>query len=308
MDKRCTKCGNSFPATAEFFSRDKGAKDGLMWFCKECNRARGRKYHQEHREEGHQKYREWSEKNREHNQARHKVYRATHLDQVKAKEKEYRRQHGDLLSARSKRYREMHLDYFREKGRQHYWKDPERSKRNSSQWRKDHPERARELDRRYRAKHAKARAIKAATKRVRTPRTKMSLEEQQAKWREYYHKNPKYHSQRAMKYFHDRPGYRASIEANRRARKKSIPGTHTLEQIHDLLKRQRYRCYYCKNKFKRINGNYSFEIEHTFPVKRVAGTAIPANDISYIVLACKPCNASKGSRFPWEYPEGGRLL
>jgi hypothetical protein len=35
---------------------------------------------------------------------------------------------------------------------------------------------------------------------------------------------------------------------------------------------------------------------------------IPANDISYLVISCGPCNVSKGARFPWEWIDGGRLL
>lgn len=95
---------------------------------------------------------------------------------------------------------------------------------------------------------------------------------------------------------------------NRRIRKQSVSGTHTPAQIKEQLKRQRYRCYYCSVKFQRMNGQYVYHVEHTFPISRVAGTDIPANDISYIVLACKPCNLSKHDKFPWEWPEGGRLL
>src|SRR6266567_4724163 len=41
---------------------------------------------------------------------------------------------------------------------------------------------------------------------------------------------------------------------------------------------------------------------------RVAGGDIPANDISYLVLACPTCNNSKHDKFPWEFSKGGRLL
>ncbi len=92
------------------------------------------------------------------------------------------------------------------------------------------------------------------------------------------------------------------------ARKKAIPGTYTPEQIQDLLKRQKHRCYYCSVKFERANGRYAYHIDHTFPLSRVAGTDIPANDISYLVLACPTCNISKQNKYPWEWHEGGKLL
>lgn len=100
-----------------------------------------------------------------------------------------------------------------------------------------------------------------------------------------------------------------------RTKRKSVAGTHTPAQIQEQLRRQHFKCYYaaCGNsKFprKKVNGKwkYDYHIEHTFPVSRVAGTDIPANDMGYIVLACPSCNHSKNNKFPWEWPEGGRLL
>lgn len=101
--------------------------------------------------------------------------------------------------------------------------------------------------------------------------------------------------------------YRAHC-ANRYALKKMVLGTHTSEQIRSLLKRQRHRCYYCTSKFQKVRDTYRYHIDHTFPLSRVAGSDIPANDISYLVLTCPTCNLKKHDRFPWEWPEGGKLL
>jgi len=107
----------------------------------------------------------------------------------------------------------------------------------------------------------------------------------------------------------------AIYQRNREIRKKAIAGTHTAAQIEEQLKRQKYRCYYAAcgyAKFKRVKENgrwkYLYHVDHTFPLSRVAGTDIPANDMSYLVLACDHCNESKRNRFPWEWPEGNRLL
>jgi len=111
-----------------------------------------------------------------------------------------------------------------------------------------------------------------------------------------------------------RPQRRESVRIKgqlRRARNKAVSGNCTPAQIVDMLKRHRYRCYFCHailhKDAKRVFG-YDFHIEHTFPISRVAGTDIPANDISYLVPSCPTCNLSKGDKFPWEWPEGGRLL
>jgi len=91
------------------------------------------------------------------------------------------------------------------------------------------------------------------------------------------------------------------------AHKKSASGTYTLEQIQEQLKHQKYCCYYaaCGHaKFEKSNGKYVYHIDHTFPLTREGAS----NDISYLVLACPSCNQSKGNKYPWEWPEGGKLL
>ena len=101
---------------------------------------------------------------------------------------------------------------------------------------------------------------------------------------------------------------RRSNGRNRQARKKSIQGTHTPEQIQDQLKRQHHKCYYCQKRLQKAKGQYIYHVDHTFPISRVVGMDIPANDMSYLVLTCPTCNISKGDKFPWEFIEGGRLF
>ena len=42
--KRCSKCGDKFPATPEFFHRDRGKSDGLYSSCKQCQNATNKEY------------------------------------------------------------------------------------------------------------------------------------------------------------------------------------------------------------------------------------------------------------------------
>lgn len=47
--KRCTKCGEEKPATAEFWQRDAGKRDGLSPHCKDCRCAWNRaSYYRNH--------------------------------------------------------------------------------------------------------------------------------------------------------------------------------------------------------------------------------------------------------------------
>src|SRR6267154_1063749 len=229
--KRCTKCGEEFPATPEFFHRMKQSKDGLRPNCKVCMRK-------------------------------------------------------NVLEGQ--RRPEMHarrLAYMKT-----YNSRPEVRARNIA-WHK-RPE-VREYQRIYEHRPE----IKERT-RIRQ-KDYRSLPEVQAYIRSRY------------KIYRKRPEVRQRSRVHARtrdARKKTIQGTHTAQHIQDLLKRQRYKCYYCRDKFEKRKGRYVYHVDHTFPVSRVAGTDIPANDISYLVLACPTCNQRKQDKYPWEWPEGGRLL
>jgi len=44
MLKRCCRCQQEYPATAEYFHRDKTRKDGLCHYCKTCVKERQKKY------------------------------------------------------------------------------------------------------------------------------------------------------------------------------------------------------------------------------------------------------------------------
>jgi 5-methylcytosine-specific restriction endonuclease McrA len=47
--KRCTKCGERYPATAEFFTRNKNLPMGLSPWCRICHKTSSQKYRLEHK-------------------------------------------------------------------------------------------------------------------------------------------------------------------------------------------------------------------------------------------------------------------
>lgn len=213
--KRCAKCRKYFPATPEYFQRDKQRKDGLYSYCKEC--VAERRNSPEARESKHA-----------YNQAYYKTPE--------------KREH--ILTQR----------------KDNYHNDPE--------------VRQQAIDYNKRS----------------------DVREYQRVYLTVYNRTPEAQAKRKV------------AKHARRAREKVVLGTHTSQQIQDLLKRQKHKCYYCFTKFEKKNGKYVYHVEHTFPISRVAGTDIPANDISYLVLACPSCDRNKSDKFPWEFFEGGRLL
>ncbi len=210
--------------------------------------------------------------------------------------KQYHQRNRERDLAKQKAYREQYPERVKESRKAHY-SHPENRERKRAQDRL----RLQHLGKEYQRD------------RTRSYRSRPGVREMRNAQEKVYRRMPEYRARRRS-YYH-RPGVRErSMEywrvygITRRARKRSIPGTHTHEQIQDLLSSQHHRCYYCGNKFAKVKGKYVYHVEHTFPVSRVAGGNIPANDISYLVLACPHCNMSKKDKFPWEFPEGGRLL
>lgn len=219
LQKRCTKCRNLFPATPEYFQRNKTVKDGLRPDCKQCRAAI--RNTPKARKEKH-------------------AYNQSYMNRPGMHERV-------RLQANGK-----------------YHSDPERR-----QYVFDYNNRP--------------------------------------EMREYRRQYLKEYNQRPEIRERDREAKRLA-KRNRRAHAKDISGSYTVAQIQDLLTRQKYKCYYCASKFEQRDGKYIYHIDHTFPINRVVGANIPANDISYLVLACPSCNHKKSDKFPWEFPEGGRLL
>jgi ribosomal protein L44E len=96
--KRCTKCGNEYPATPEFFHRE-GKQ--VRAYCKSCSREYNRKYRAanlEHRRDLARAYRDENvERARERNRKNYikniehiREYRATHTQRAHEYQKEYR--------------------------------------------------------------------------------------------------------------------------------------------------------------------------------------------------------------------------
>ena len=44
-EKNCSKCGETFPATLEYFRKKSASPDGLTPWCKSCKNAADKDYH-----------------------------------------------------------------------------------------------------------------------------------------------------------------------------------------------------------------------------------------------------------------------
>lgn len=74
--KRCSKCGEEFPATPEYFQRHSHRKDGLYSWCKLCTKVKmqSRKNHAEYNRQWRLKHPDYHQQWRESNPDYHSLY------------------------------------------------------------------------------------------------------------------------------------------------------------------------------------------------------------------------------------------
>lgn len=115
--KTCTKCGETKPATTEYFSRKKHYRDGLPTWCKDCERnyraankekisEYNREYHAANKEKKRGYMREWYAVNKEKISEQQRKYRAANKEKISEQKREY------CAANREKRC-EQHREYLR---------------------------------------------------------------------------------------------------------------------------------------------------------------------------------------------------
>ena len=292
LEKVCTKCGKSFPATSVYFRRNGESKTGFRAQCKKCQSKR------KPRREAKQGYKICTVCEREFLATPDFFYRLGNQLRAECKTCKDEKQKAKRSTPEEHAH---HTAYMKEWHKRSETQVHERTYRRRSDIRHKRNIQHRVWRKRPDAK-AKERAYKLLPHVVKQSREYHRREEIRAQRRAYHKVHRQLPEVRAQ---------RLAETHSHRARKRSVQGTHTSVQIQEQLKRQRYRCYYAAcgfAKFEKKSGRYVYQVEHTYPISRVAGTDIPANDMSYLVLACPTCNMRKNDKFPWEWPEGGRLL
>lgn len=87
--------------------------------------------------------------------------------------------------------------------------------------------------------------------------------------------------------------------ATRRARVRQIGGSISVDQILDLLNKQKFKCASC-----RISLKDGYHLDHINPISKGG-----SHSIDNAQLLCPPCNIGKGAKNPIEWAnELGRLL
>lgn len=120
----CASCKCEFPATIEYFRKDKNKKYGIGYYCISCSREKDKlkKRDMEKIKQNSKKYRE---KNREKILEQHTKYREENRQYMRDINKDlYYRKREEIL-AKQKLRREKNKEEVRKKAKQHYYENRE---------------------------------------------------------------------------------------------------------------------------------------------------------------------------------------
>lgn len=95
--RRCTRCGEEYPATAEYFHRDRKTKVGLVSRCKSCQREYSRLYHEQNREKFRERQRCYRKQNPEKDRELQRRYRKQNLIKARERDRQRRQRPGRRL-------------------------------------------------------------------------------------------------------------------------------------------------------------------------------------------------------------------
>lgn len=281
--KACTKCGISYPATAEYFHRTKTNPDGLQYWCKSCmnvyqstrNDPLRQQRTKEKQERATARKAELAASGLTSKQAYYRANRDKFIERAKAREQMLKEARRPAVEARRER---LVLERQQKLEREAI----ERTEREAAR-------KAALLSEEEKAERNRAgyRRWYAENKARRAEATRLYKQNNPEKTREQRRKNKKSENGRLQS---------RTVKNRRRARIKGSDSSHSVADIRLQLKAQGNNCWWCG---KRLKGEY--DVDHRIPLAR-GGSNGPDN----IVISCKACNNSKGAKLPSEW--AGRLF
>lgn len=174
---------------------------------------------------------------------------------------------ADYIKQRDLDYRAKNRNEILERGRKRYHDNPQKHRELVYKYQKDNPE--------------KRATWSASTYQRHSEKIKQAH-------REYYQKNPETF---------------AAIRNRRRARFAGAEGSHSKEEIIDLLGKQSCKCATCTIKLKK-SGAGIYHVDHIMPLAKGG-----SNWISNIQLLCPGCNLRKHDKHPLDWAkQNGKLL
>ncbi|HQE49833.1 MAG TPA: HNH endonuclease [Fervidobacterium sp.] len=156
-NKICNKCRKELPMTKEFFYSDKGKKDGLSTFCKECKKQSslntyykhkdkyrerkskyGKEYYQKHRDYYLEVNAQWRKNNKERMKETHKEWYEKNKEDKLEKNRQWIKENKEYHNELKEKWKQENPGYHKE----YRIKNRDKMQRASRLWMKNNPERA----------------------------------------------------------------------------------------------------------------------------------------------------------------------
>lgn len=119
--------------------------------------------------------------------------------------------------------------------------------------------------------------------------------------RHYRAENPDRFREYNRKYRLEKPHIHRNANRNRKARIRGSVGSHTPEDVAEILRRQKYRCAECSASVRKATERH---VDHIMPLSRGG-----SNGKENLQILCPPCNLRKAAKHPLDFArEQGRLL
>lgn len=265
--KVCTKCGDSKPATSEYFSIHGSSFDRLRCACKSCDKE----YYKKNKERKARVSKEYYENNKEKVLAANKKYREENRDKITTQRKEnyiksrnkilawnreYHHKNKNKRSEYNKLWREKNKDYVKSRLKEYYENNKETAKKKAAEYREANKEKVTEGKKKH----------------------------YQNNRQHIIEINSQYHRENKERY--------TIIRARRRSKKHQLPSTLTPQQWGDIKRAFNNQCCYCGEVVQLTQ-------EHFVSIKN-GGEYGKDN----ILPACRSCNSSKNAHDPFVwYPK-----
>lgn len=121
--KRCSKCEQEFPATTEYFHRNKNKPDGLTVICKPCARQRSKAWHGTNRDYANEKRRQYYQEHRAHSLEVSRQWVINNLAKARAIKRRYYETNRVVCIERARQQRVSDPDGHNAKNRERYAKN-----------------------------------------------------------------------------------------------------------------------------------------------------------------------------------------
>lgn len=108
--KQCSKCGEIYPATSEFYSPSDRYRSGFISYCRDCGRAMHARWREKNREHTREYSKKYWEENREECLRRMYQRREENREEYLQWRRDWYKQNGDKLRRKARKYARENRD------------------------------------------------------------------------------------------------------------------------------------------------------------------------------------------------------